>query len=314
MEKQQLVTKLNDFFASNDFSVDLYFVFKTGDVYVQYIADPDSDLRTKLIDEFITSLSIWAEPNNQFDLNDIYDDNEYADYHLYFDSFENNKIADSIFNFKRMDVLPYESKVGNLSKIHGFVIELSNGKTEISIYKRNQPTNAINPKNAINFFTGTDNKLKLIQQNSTYLNNKIDLFVIDNVIFINSRFVYESQFGFEAELKTKAETGFVDLYSIPEFDINFDLQEKVRKLPKSELKKLSNLTKNNPIIQKKNWKSILSQAKRFAKHEFELADDGAIKINTQKELKLLISILNRDFNINDASKEKFLTKNKQLIK
>ncbi len=108
------------------------------------------------------------------------DGNEYHDYHLFYDNIENNQIAKYIFDFDRTNVLPYNNQVGPLSKIYGFLIEISNGTDFLTIYKRNQATNAINPKKVINFLTGTDNKLQLIQQNAIYMNKQID---IDGVHF-----------------------------------------------------------------------------------------------------------------------------------
>lgn len=314
MDKSTLVSALKNIIESTSLSVDLYFVFKNGDIYIQYLADPDQLLRDEIIKEFVRILKIFTEDSNPYELNDIYDDNEYEDYHLFYDQINNNQIANAVFNFDRANALPYSTIVGTLSKIYGFLIEISNGSDSLTIYKRNQPTNAINPKNVINFFTGTDNKLKLIDQNAIYLNHKVDLFKINDTIFINSRSVYEHQFGFSAELEVKAETGFVDLSTTGVFSFDENLQEKVKKFPKAELKKLSNLTKKNPILERKNWKAILSQAKKYAKHEFKIDENGLIKVTSQKELKLLISILNRDYNMNEASKEKFLTKNKKPIK
>lgn len=314
MDKLTLVSDLKKVIDSTSLSVDLFFVFKSGDIYIQYLADPDQTLRDELISEFTSVLEIFTAESNPYELNDIYDDNEYEDYHLFYDDVNNNQVAKSIFNFDRANTLPYTKDVGSLSKIYGFLIEISNGSESLTIYKRNQPTNAINPKTAINFVTGTDNKLQLIKQNAIYMYKQVDLFKINNTIFINSRSVYEHQFGFVAELKAKAEIGFVDLSTTGGFDFSEDLQDKVKKFPKSELKKLSNLTKNNPILEKKNWKAVLSQAKKYAKHQFDTNEDGTIKVTSQKELKLLISILNRDFNMNEASKEKFLTKNKKPIK
>ncbi len=314
MDKLTLISDLKNVINSSTLSVDLYFVFKSGDTYIQYIADPDQSLRDEIIEEFVPVLKIFTEENNTYELNNIYDDNEYEDYHLFYDDIKKNKVANSVFNFDRANVLPYTKEVGTLSKIYGFLIEISNGSESLTIYKRNQPTNAINPNNVINFFTGTDNKLQLIRQNAIYMNHQVDLFRIKDTVFINSRSVYEHQFGFVAELKAKAETGFVDLSAIGGFEFSEDLQDKVKHFPKSELKKLSNLTKNNPIIENKNWKAVLSQAKNYAKYEFTKNSDGMIIVKTQKELKLLISILNRDFNMNEASKEKFFTKNKKPIK
>jgi hypothetical protein len=314
MDKLTLVSDLKNVIDSPSLSVDLYFVFKNGDFYSQYIADPDKSLRVEIIQEFVRVLKVFTADSNPYELNDIYDDNEYEDYHLFYDDVDNNQIANAIFNFDRAEVLPYTTEVGTFSRIYGFLIEISNGSENLTIYKRNQPTNAINPKNVINFFTGTNNKLQLIHQNAIYMNHQIDLFKIKDTIFINSRSVYENHFGFTAELKAKAETGFVDLSATGAFVFNEDLQEKVKKFPKAELKKLSNLTKNNPILENKNWKAVLSQAKKYAKYEFGTDENGMIKVTSQKELRLLVSILNRDFNMNEASKEKFLTKNKKPIK
>lgn len=314
MDKLTLVSDLKNIINKPSLSVDLYFIYKNGNNYIQYLSDPDQSLRDEIIKEFVDVLKIFTADSNHYELNDIYDDNEFEDYHLFYDDINNNLIAKTVFNFDRSNTLPYRTNVGTLSKIYGFLIEISNGSENLTIYKRNQPTNAINPKNVINFFTGTDNKLELINQNAIYMNHQVDLFKINDTVYINSRSVYENQFGFSAELKTKAETSFVELSATDGFVFNEDLQEKVKMFPKAELKKLCNLTKNNPILERKNWKAVLSKAKKYAKHEFETDENGMIKVKSQKELKLLISILNRDFNMNEASKEKFLTKNKKPIK
>jgi hypothetical protein len=314
MEKNRLITDLEKIINCSTLSVDLFFVFKHGEIYKHFLSDPDQSLRDKLIKEFVSILRGFTNPTNLYQLNNIYDDNEYEDYHLFYDNLNENEIAKSIFNFERTNALPYFKEVGPMSKIYGFLIEISNGLENLTIYKRNQPTNAINPQNVINFFTGTDNKIQLFQQNAIYINKQIDVFKISDTIFINNRSVYETHFGFTAELKAKAEMGFTELLAFRSFDFSDKLQDKVKNFSKEELKKLSSLTRNNPILETKNWDAILFQARNYAKHNFETNADGSIKIKTQKELKLLISILNRDFNLNEASQEKFLTKNKKQIK
>jgi len=314
MDKENLVVSLNSIIGEGELSLDLYFVFKHGDTYIQYIVDPNDELRTELLEEFTKILNIYTNIHNDYELNDVYDDNEFEDYHLFYDKISKNNIADSIFNFDRAEVLDYTEDVGPFSKIYGFLIEISNGNDYVTIYKRNQPTNAINPKKVINFISGTENKLKLIEQNAIYINKTIDLFRINDYVFINSRMVYEVQFGFIAELKSKAETGYIDLIGTGAFEFEENLQDKIKRFPKAELKKLSAISKNNPIIENKKWKSVIRQAKKYAKHKFETNEDGLIKITSLKELKILIKILNRDYNFNEASKELYYTRNKQLIK
>ena len=313
MEKEQLIRELNSILDKTGMTVDLYFVFKNGDQYIQYLADPNDDLRSELIADFSEILAGYTSSENNFELNDVYDDNEYEDDHLFFDKIENNQIALSVFNFDRANVVNYTKEAGSLSKIFGFLIEMSNGADYLTIYKRNQPTNAVNPKTSINFLTGTDNKLQLINHNAIYITKKVDLFRIADTILIKSRTVYEQQFGFIAELQKRASKGYADLSMIGVFEFSIDLVNKISNLQKGELKKLKIIMKDNPIIESKNWKAVIKQAKKYAKHDFEILDNGVIKIQSLKELRILLSILNRDFNINDASKEKFLTKSKKLI-
>jgi hypothetical protein len=313
MDKINLQEFINNFIAK-DLSVDLFFVFKNGGFYVPYLVAPSDDLREELIDEFVKELEKFGDPENLYPLTDIYDDNEHEDYHLFYDALANNEIANDIFLFDRANCLPYTKEVGQLSKIHGFIIELSDGVESIEIYKRNQPTNAINPDRVINFFTGADNTFKLLDQNAIYMSKSMDVFKIKDILFINSRNVYESHFGFIAELQTKAETSYFELIADDGFSFEDNLSSKISKLSKNDLKKLANSTKNNPILLKKNYGAIIRQARKYEKHDFETDSDGCIKITTQKELKILISILNRDYNLNDATKERFLTKNKKLLR
>jgi len=314
MEKEQLITELNSILDNTGMTVDLYFVFKNGDQYIQYLADPSNDLRSELIADFSEILARYTSSDNDFELKDVYDDNEYEDYHLFFDKIANNQIALSIFNFDRANLVNYTTEAGLLSKIFGFLIEISNGADYLTIYKRNQPTHAINPRTTINFLTGSDNKLQLINRNATYMTKKVDLFRINDTLLINSRSVYEQQFGFIAELQKRAVKGYEDLSALGVFEFSTELINKISYLPKGELKKLKMMMKDNPIIISGNWKSVIKQAKKYAKHEFQISACGLIQIQSQKEFKILLKILNRDYNFNDASKEMFVTKNKELIK
>ena len=314
MEKRNFVEKLGSIINNPELSVNLYFIFKNTDVHIQYITDPNDELRQEIIEGFTTELKRYTDPYNNYELNNIYDDNEYDEYHLFYDEINNNVIANSIFNFNRTQVLPYTPQIGDLSKIYGFLIEIYNGAETLSIYKRSQHFNAVNPRKVINFMFGVGNKFKLITNDSIYFNRQVDIFKIDDIVFINNRNLYENQFGFVAELNRKAEVSFVNLLTNSAFIFEQELSEKLTSLRKNELKKLSNCIKDNPILDKSKYTAIVRQARRYAKHEFELDITGKIKISTLKELRLLINILNRDFNVNDATKEKFLTKNKKLLK
>lgn len=314
MEKRTFVEKLTQIITNPELSVDLYFVFKSGDVHIQYITDPNDDLRKELISGFSEELTRYIDENNNYEVANIYDDNEYEDYHLFYDTISNNANANSIFNFDKANALNYTKEVGGLSRIYGFLIEISNGVDILSIYKRSQHTNALNPRKVINFMSGIDNKFKLIKSDTIYFNRQVDVFKIDDIVFINNRNVYEHHFGFVAELKKKAENSYINLLATNAFEFEQELQTKLSKLTKNELKKLSNCIKENPIIDKANYIAVIRQARRYAKHEFATNSQGKIIIKTLKELRLLISILNRDYNLNDATKERFLTRNKKLIK
>ncbi len=193
------------------------------------------------------------------------------------------------------------------------MIELSDGENFVTIYKKNQPTNAINPRTVINLVSGVDNKFKLLEQNAVYITRKVDLFKINNIVFVNSRAVYESQFDFIAELQTKAEEGYLELVATNAFDFAQKVNDKISHFPKNDLKKLANSVKNNPILLKGDYNVICKQAKKYLKHTFKMNAAGQIEIKTQKEMKILIDILNRDYNQNEITKERFLTKNKKLI-
>jgi hypothetical protein len=313
MTKQQLIDYLNNFLKEN-LTVDIYFIFKNGGFYIPYKVDPADDLRDEFIEEFSKELSRYSEVSNEYPLTDVYDDNEHEDYHLFYDNISNNEIAKEIFIFDHALVEPYSKSIGPLSKIHGFIIELYNGENIISIYKRNQPTNAINPDRVINFFTGSDDKFKLLDQNAIYMTKSIDLFKINDLLFINSRNVYELHFGFIAELQKKAESSYMELLSDNGFDFSEKLLKGLPPLSKNELKKITVSVRGNPILLSKNYKAIVKQAKRYERHKFEVDEEGIIKISTKKEFQILVRILNRDYNVNEATKELFLTKNKKLLK
>lgn len=314
MIKSDLVAKLQQILDSSRLSVDLYFIFKTGDIHRRYLLNPDSDLRQTLIDDFKEKLLGFCNPDNLYELYDIFNDNETADFNLYFDDIENNQIAKDIFIINKAETDSYNSDCGGLSKVHGFLIVISNGTEEVSIYKMNYSVNAVSSKKFINFVTGQGNALKIVKNDTLYMSKSIDVFRIDSDIFINNRTAYTKHFGFDAELRNRAEKGFVDLIATGGFEFSENARENAGKLSSNEMKKLGKLTKNNPIIENKNWKAVLKQAKTYAGLEYETTSTGLIKINSRNDLKVLIKILNRDYNLNEASKEKYLTKNKKLLK
>lgn len=315
MEKPELVSYLENFADPEQLSVDLYFVFKTGTIYTQYSTQPNERLRNEIIETFSKEIARYTDADNPYELYDIYDDNEHEEFHLSFDSLDKNEIASAVFQFDKARVEPYTAEVGKLSEIYAFIIELSDGNNAIRIYKQSMPTHAVNSNKFINFFTGEDNNLELIKSDAIYFDRSMDILQFGQSVVIISKKTYEVRFGFINELTERARTSFDALIATGIFSHSADIQSKVEKLQKGEKKKLNNLMQNNLIMQKPNHKAlILRHAKKYVKHEFKIDEDGNIALSSQRDLKILIKVLNRDYNQHEITREKFDTNNKKLLR
>lgn len=319
MEKTDLISILSKFTNPDSFSVDLYFIFKTGDTYTHYLTNPNDDLRDKIKSSFSAEIARYTDEANPYNIHSIYDDNDYEEFNLFSDPIEHNEVAKSIFIFDKPQIAEYTASVGKLSQVNSFLIEFSNAEEKLFIYKQNIPTSAVSSSKVINIAFGQGNNFKLINEDAIHFNKSIDLMAINNEVIIISRAVYESRFGFKAELEKKAHAKFEQLTATNLFECKENiLRDSMDRLTKKAKKQLSNIDSNNPVLKKissgtykKN--PILIHAVKYVNHTFQVNSTGQIAVSTLEDLKVLIKILNRDYNINEITEEKFDTSSKKLL-
>ena len=228
MRKSELIIELQKFTGTNSVTLDLYFVFKDGDYFNHYRTHPNTELSKEIINGFTTEITRHCAPDSTYELHDVYDDNEYEDFTMFYDSMETNPISKSMFVLDKPSINDYTSDIGELSKIFGFLIELHNGEETLYVFKRNQPTHAVSRNKFINFFYGQDNNLKLINQDTIYITKSIDLMVINNKVIILNKKFYEAYFGFKEKIKQKASDSFLRIIASDGFIFEEEIHEKVR--------------------------------------------------------------------------------------
>jgi hypothetical protein len=306
---------IGNYLDIGSYSADIYFIIKNTDKkYIPYKISPDEDLKKEIIEGFNYEISKLGVKDSVFSIVEILDDNEHGEHVLYFDNIANNITAKEIFEIPKKDVEVYTTECGDYGSIFGFVIELYDGTNYIRVFKKNIATNAIKRSKYIGIFPAADHKFTNFKKDAIYFLKSIDIINIKDKLFIKNYNVYENNFGFKDVLNRKAADSFRQLTSISGFFFTDNAIERFAKFNDSTKKKIINCLVNNPILEKENYKGIISDARKSLKYEFKTTADNRIKIDTANDIDILITILNRDVNYNVPAKEVYITKNKKLIR
>ena len=110
----------------------------------------------------------------------------------------------------------------------------------------------------------------------------------------------------------KAGESLSEIHKIEGLKLADSLFTSYENLSKSTLKKLSNLKTDNPIVENGKLSEVKRQIKNYLNYELN-EKDGEININSKKELEILIKALNREYNMNEITKEKFETPSKRKL-
>lgn len=316
MEKGDFRTKVNNIISDGDLSLELHFVIKNADKkYVPYIIDIDDVVKTDLIEAYSSELDKYSNATSPFELHYVLAEEGIDEYVLYFDKANNTNVSIDIFDYKNSEVEKYAFEHGGFSNIFGFLISIysKSEEKEIRIFKKNIPTAALKKTKIVNLFKNDNGKFSSVQRDSIYFGKSIDIFRLDDTIFIRDYNTYESSFGFDVILKKKLKETLKLLLKVKGFHFTDKGIENVSKLSKEKQRKLVSCVTNNPILVQEKFKAIKSQAKRYLKHEFKTTNDDKLIIDTKKDVDHLITTLNREINKNSASNEVFLTPRKKLI-
>ncbi|MBL0329098.1 MAG: DUF4868 domain-containing protein [Bacteroidetes bacterium] len=311
MEERELV---RTFIEKDGHSMDFYFIYKDGNKITQYKVDCSTELRTEIIDGYLNELKRHFSIDSSYKLYSVYDDNERAGAVIYHDDIDTNVVAQNIFLFNKGSVEAYKKEGGDFSAIYGYLINLSDGEFEISLFKKSMPTQALKKSRFYNLVAGTDDKFNIINSDILVFPRSYDVISINKRLIIINYSIYEKYFGFKEVLKRRAMVSFAQLAKISGFFFTQNAILKFPSLSSTMQKKLVNCLVNNPILNKENYDGIKTQARRYLKQEFAINAESKIVINSKKELQNLIIILNRDINYNAPAKEVYLTRNKKLLK
>ena len=316
MEKGKLTKLLENFTIDQNLSAELYFVIKNSDnVYELYSTIPDQKLIKEMIKSYTDELSKFSNEHTPYELHSIYNDNENQWNYLYFDALNSTKISSEVFNADVTKSSPYTTEIGDYGSIFGFVIDIYNGNKDevVRIFKKALPTQAMRTSRVFGISVGEDGKFKSMEKDAVFFQKNVDLFKIGNELIIKSYDVYENSFKFDEILKRRVQDSLKILLKIPGLDFTPAAIEHISNLNNTKRKKLINCVTNNKIIIEEKYKTITGQGKKYLKHEFKIAENSKIIINTQKDVNHLITILNREINKNSATNEVFHTPSKKLL-
>lgn len=316
MNKNELIASFGQIVNGENLTVDLHFIFKEGDGFKAYLTQPSEELRKEIKDELVKRLKWYLDNEDDFVIEDIYSSNAFDERTIHYDKLENNSVAIGLFNYETAELNQYTKEVGSFSQIFGFVIEVDTGDKKIKIFKKNAPVHAFGSAGSwIRFMSGEDDHLKLLTDEEV-LRIEVDFSVVQDGedLIIRSRKVYEKNFGFRSEIESRAKKAFIELKDLNVFEISDDMEEKIPKLTKTTLKKFGQVLNNNPIINGANWDGVVQHAKDYKGYEFKKAESGKIRLKSIKDFDMMIKVLNREFNKNELTDERFETPTRVPIK
>ena len=310
MTKNEFQSYLSNF-LDNDIEADIYILYKNNDVFIHKIGNPDDNLRANIIERYSRILRGYLNENFDYDIQDVYNPDILNEYNYFYDSLDSNVVANDLLNFNKAEILPFDND-DELSALYGLVIEFDNGHESIRMFKKHYSMNSVRNDKSFNIFKADRNRIKLIENDTVHFNQSIDIVKIGNQSIIFNIKVYEKFFGFNSVLIKKAGESLSEIHEIEGINLAESLFTSYENLSKSTLKKLSNLKTDNPIVENGKLLEVKMQVKNYLNYDLK-EKDGSITINSKKELEILIKALNREYNMNEITKEKFETPSKKKL-
>lgn len=311
MDSSKFKQSIEGFLDKDAVSVNLDFIVHGDSGYSSFATNPNTELKEEIIESFTGKLRAYYQLND-FKIISIYDDNpSETQFTFYSDFLDKNEIANEIFNFVREDMESFDFRKTSLSELFGVVIELDNGTDKLKIFKKTYPIQVVKERSTHNFFA-EDGGLKLFKKDLFQLNDKIHLINFEDKVIIVAHKVYLDYFGFKEMLREKAELNLLTIHGTGHFEINERIN--VGSLSQSYQKKLKSCVETSPIFKNRNFVDLQEHTKKYSGREIKLTDTGFFKINSKKDLEVLIDFLNRDYNKNEVTGELFKTPSKKLVK
>ena len=311
MDTTRFKEVIKEFTDPDCLSVSLDFLIHTEEGYRSFTTNPDDDMKEEMIKGFATKLNSLAHLGD-FQISDIYDDNASpAEITLFFDAFEKNEIAKTIFGFERRNLTPFDFTQTSMSELYGIIIELDNGQDKIKLFKKTYPIQVVKERTTHNFFWD-QGSLKLFKKDLFQLNDKIHLIGIGDEVVIVAKKIYLDHFGFKEKLKEQSAVHVAAIQASGHFEVS----ERVNAgtLSQSYQKKLKSCIEKSPIYRNKNFTDLQKHTSEYGGRDIKMTDTGFFKIGSKKDLIALIDFLNRDFNKNEVTGEVFKTDSKKLVR
>ena len=318
MEKRGLNKYIVSGYLTNEFSVDIYFVFKEKTEFKKYCIKPDEDLSKEIIANYLLELEKFVKDSSVFKVASIYDANVSDNWVLWEDELSKNITANNLFKTdeEESEKKYYNNDVGTYSKIFGVLIVLSTkGRNEVKFFTKQNPFQAVQKLKYFNL-SRYDDTFTTIRADTIYFQRSFDILCYEDKVFVKTLGVYEKYFGFKEILTQRAFESFKALSKKYKFWFADNIEIMFKKLSTKSQKKLIGALEdpNNPVLKKENYTSIKSQLRRLTGKEVETSIDDNIKIKSLAQFQKLIRILNLDFGWNSAAKRYILADTRTVLK
>lgn len=294
--------------SRQDYTLEMFFVMKDKSIKRAKLHNFTSE---KLAKNFLKILQDTINEDTEYRAIQELDDNSRENEYLYFENaiiYENIKYLLDYWNGKK-EIKPANS----LEKdIFGLFFKLSSVDDYILFYQQCYPISFVTKASFMSLFTeGEGSVFKQIDKDILNIFYKID-FLIDEDFFLVLNFnPLEKQFGYK-EVILKEANDVIEIISALNFIENMELIK--NNLDSTNAKKIRNTSKK--VLEM--FENHFDEVKKFIQthsvlHKLRFDKNNQIKLNSKKEMKLLIKLLSNDYLHSLLTKENFDSLSKKNI-
>lgn len=315
MNTEELKDKLRIIGTMEQIGINIYFLLKSENNKVLKRADIIEDVKTCLINSFKESIMKIAD-NEDASLINLssaddrrnaiykYDLESEPDIFQYFDNISSNQNSElnSLFEFG----------VDDLATLEGYYIFLGDYDNHIQIYRKQMPINLFK-RGKIYLIKGHDTQFDSIKEEFLRIDSKIDIFKIDNFVFVNNISILERHYEFKDIIETEATNTISSISSLNILGNIEVLEERVTDT--TFARKLSKISTSSPVFTL-STDNIMQFVKSHNKLSCEFRynqDNSQIILDTKKSQDYFIKLMNDDFLHSELTKFDYVTPAKDRL-
>lgn len=296
-------------------SSQVYLVLKENDSFVIKLADIEDDKTApkiqNMFSEYICNNIIDNEDLQICELSTA-DEHQNAIYHYDYVEYPDELGIFNDFDIKQFaeNAIKFNFEEDDLGKLFGYIIYLGNMEKGITLFKKHYPIFLIKRDSFLLGAIKSKERFEVVSGNDIVrLNGTVQLFKIENELYVTELAVLEKNMGFSRLIQRAANEV---VQAINDIGILEDIQVLIDSTEEASFsRRLSKVKKSSPIFKLHIDKETIVQfTKRIPElsGKFKYSEDGTmIRLDTKKSKESFIKLMNDSFLRSELTKQFYET-------